>query len=604
MKYLNKIIVLLVFTLALASCDKNENFEILPAQESFQIVTPSTGTVIVLNLENPDNNALFLSWESLNNATGPFSIEMATEETFIGPILLGNSDKNSFSLTVGEFNSILLNAGIKAFAEMPIYIRILETENITNYVNLVVTTFPESNPIITSPENDLEIVLSDITADETAVTVSWEDSDFDDNSAVMVNYDIEVAVAGTDFAAIYSLGTTENLTLDVIHSVLNDAALALGLTPGEVGDLDLRIKATFETASDPFERFSDIITISVTPYETALEPILYAVGAGLPDAGWGWDSPVEFQLQGATYSGNVNLANDAFRFFTVDGDWGSGQNYPYYEERGYTIDDNLVNANDGDSNFQFIGTPGEYFLSIDTENKVISLEPPVVGPNCEFDQLWLVGAGVPDAGWGWDSPVQLPCIGTGVYAGNVNFANDAFRFFTDSTLEWGSPSFNYPYYEGEGYTIDAAFENAADGDSNFKFIGTEGEYYLSVDTVNKTITLDAPQTNCEYDQLWLVGAGVPDAGWGWDSPVQLPCTGNGVYSGSVTFANDAFRFFTDSTLEWGSPSFNYPYYEGEGYTIDAAFENAADGDSNFKFIGTPGTYVLSLDTVNKTITLR
>ena len=61
MKYLNKIIVLLVFTFAFISCDENENFEILPAQESFQIVTPSNGSVIVLNDTNLNNNALFIS---------------------------------------------------------------------------------------------------------------------------------------------------------------------------------------------------------------------------------------------------------------------------------------------------------------------------------------------------------------------------------------------------------------------------------------------------------------------------------------------------------------------------------------------------------------
>ena len=97
---------------------------------------------------------------------------------------------------------------------------------------------------------------------------------------------------------------------------------------------------------------------------------------------------------------------------------------------------------------------------------------------------------------------------------------------------------------------------------------------------------------------------MPDAGWGWDSPVALPCTGAGVYSGSVTFANDAFRFFTDKSLEWASPSFNFPHYFDEGYTIDANFENAEDGDKNIKFIGTPGAYTLTIDTGNKTITLN
>ena len=148
------------------------------------------------------------------------------------------------------------------------------------------------------------------------------------------------------------------------------------------------------------------------------------------------------------------------------------------------------------------------------------------------------------------------------------------------------------------------------GDLNFRvraFVGdpiSTTEKFTPIQSI--TVDLLEPQTgvNCEYDQLWLVGAGVPDAGWGWASPVSLPCTGNGVYSGDVTFANDAFRFFTDASLEWDSPSFNYPYYENEGYSIDANFQNANDGDSNFSFTGSPGTYTLTVDTVNKTITIN
>ena len=141
-----------------------------------------------------------------------------------------------------------------------------------------------------------------------------------------------------------------------------------------------------------------------------------------------------------------------------------------------------------------------------------------------------------------------------------------------------------------------------DGDSNFAFIGSTGEYYLTVDTVNQTINLGPPQTACEFDQLWLVGAGVPDAGWGWDTPVEFPCTGGGIYSAQVTFANDAFRFFTTEG-DWGSGR-NYPFYESDGYTIDSNLVNAMDGDSNFEFIGTPGTYTLTMDTANKTITIQ
>jgi len=154
------------------------------------------------------------------------------------------------------------------------------------------------------------------------------------------------------------------------------------------------------------------------------------------------------------------------------------------------------------------------------------------------------------------------------------------------------------------------------GDLNFRVRAYVGDPISTTEkfTPIQSITVDLlePQTgvvvNCEYDQLWLVGAGVPDAGWGWGSPVALPCAGEGVYSGEVTLQSttDAnnFRFFTDATLEWASPSFSYTYYENEGYTIDPDLVNAMDDDNNFAYIGADGYRGIVIDTVNKTITLN
>uniref|UniRef100_UPI003F6A9812 hypothetical protein n=1 Tax=Polaribacter sp. TaxID=1920175 RepID=UPI003F6A9812 len=323
--------------------------------------------------------------------------------------------------------------------------------------------------------------------------------------------------------------------------------------------------------------------------------------AGAVDAGWGWDSPVELVLQGKTWSGNINLSPDNggnFRFFTdASLTWDSPSfNFPYFSDRNYTIDSNFEDAMDGDNNFLFTGAAGEYFIEIDTQNKVITLGPPVVGPNCNFDQLWVVGAGAVDAGWGWGSPVKISCTGTGKYEGNINLTNDSFRFFTVEG-DWGSGR-NFPFYGNDGYTIDSRLEDALDGDNNFKFNGTPGEYGLTIDTVAKTITLTDPISFCAFDQLWLVGAATP-GGWGWDAPTALPCVGAGLYSGEVTFTNEAFRFFT-AEGDWGS-GLNFPYYVGEGYTIDGNFEDAMDGDNNFSYIGTPGTVTLTIDTNKKSI---
>lgn len=223
---------------------------------------------------------------------------------------------------------------------------------------------------------------------------------------------------------------------------------------------------------------------------------------------------------------------------------------------------------------------------------------------CDLDQLWAVGAGLPDAGWGWTTPESFPCNGNGIYSWNVNLlSGEAFRFFT-SEGDWSSGQ-NYPFFADAGYTIDMNFEDAMDGDNNFRFIGDTGYYYLEVNTVDLTITLDSPQPTgvCEFDQLWGVGAGLPDAGWGWTTPERFLCTGEGVYSGSANLLNgEAFRFFT-SEGDWATGQ-NYPFFADAGYTIDVNFEDAMDGDNNFRFIGTTGNYEIIIDTVALTITLN
>lgn len=607
--YIKKLSFLfLSLTLILSACDTEESLTITSPDPVFELNIPGISNIF-LNFALPNNPAFTISWKDELNPSATYNVEMAIDAEFTNPISLGSTDKKNFTLTIAEFNEVLNNAGVKSFSETAVYMRINSGTTNSNTILFQVSKFAVELPSITSPGAGDAFVLSDVDPELVAATITWEDPEITSTSTVEVSYELQMVASGAGFTTYSSLGETSENSIEIKHGDLNGYVLDNGGVASTTSNFDFRIVATAKTASGNLFRTSDIVTFSITPYDVALPPALYVVGAGAVDAGWGWSSPVELILQGKIYSGNINLSPDNggnFRFFTDKAlEWSSpSYNFTYYTDRGYTINSDLVNANDGDQNFQFVGTAGAYFMEIDTENETITLGAAIVGPNCNFDQLWVVGAGAVDAGWGWNSPIQISCTGTGVYEGNINLTNDAFRFFTDKALEWSSPSFNYEHFENEGYTIDANFENANDGDKNFKFIGTPGTYFLEIDDVNKTITLGPEKLQCDLEQLWLVGAGVPDAGWGWASPVALPCTGKGTYSGQVTLANDAFRFFTDKALEWSSPSFNFPHYVGESYTIDTNFEDAGDGDNNFSFVGTPGTYTLTIDTVNKTITLN
>ena len=61
-------------------------------------------------------------------------------------------------------------------------------------------------------------------------------------------------------------------------------------------------------------------------------------------------------------------------FLPAEGDWATGQNYPYFIGEGYTIDANFEDAMDGDNNFRFTGTTGSYNFTIDTVGKTISIQ--------------------------------------------------------------------------------------------------------------------------------------------------------------------------------------------------------------------------------------
>lgn len=353
--------------------------------------------------------------------------------------------------------------------------------------------------IATSPDGvafvnsfSTEYFLSEDTEDNIAERFVWEPADF--GAPVNITYDLHASTAA-DFSEFDVVGSTNGTNLAVTVGTLIDYAEDLGLDddpattdeagdPNNTGEVYFRLRAyAGDGTGNNTDVLSDPVTIPIVwieqaPTGGACDPI-YVVGAGAADAGWNWGSPIEFTCENNVYTAKMRLVNDAFRFFLTEGDWASGQNYPYYAGEGYTIDPLLEDAMDGDNNFRFIGEPGIYTVVVDDNNKTITLTP--------SSSLWLVGAATP-GGWSWDAPTEAVEVSPDVWQATLEFNVEAFRFFTVEG-DWGS-GLNYPYYEGEGYDISPLFENAMDGDSNFQFVGTPGTYTVTVNTIDKTITME------------------------------------------------------------------------------------------------------------------
>ena len=183
--------------------------------------------------------------------------------------------------------------------------------------NNVVATVGDK-AVIVSPEEGSSLTLSPLNSANPALTVVWNHAKY--SVATEVNYKIEVAKGGTDFATPIAAGTTTKRQITWSVSDLNGVCEQAGLTPFVAGNLDIRIKSSLGVGGAA-EVISDKITISITPYTTQL-PKLFLIGSFLNASGYGADwttAPtlpyIAASAYGATdFEGYVYFANAASQY--------------------------------------------------------------------------------------------------------------------------------------------------------------------------------------------------------------------------------------------------------------------------------------------------
>jgi hypothetical protein len=273
------------------------------------------------------------------------------------------------------------------------------------------------------------------------------------------------------------LTVTHDTTASITVGDLNKAMLTAGLSPDVAATLQFRIKTMIHDSIPAI--YSNIFEASVTPYATTFPPIFMT---GAATGGWGWGQYVYKELRSTApniyQTIGYFLSGEAFRFFKQT-DWNPvSWNYPYFTG---TVSALFVNALDGDSNFKFTGTSGYYQVTVNMTTKSVDM---VAMP----DQV-LFATGAALGGWDWSTNyIQLTWKSNGIYQATTDFVVETFRFFGQK--DWGPTGYNYPWFAGG--TVSALFENANDGDKNFKFIGTPGSYTVTVNLIDKTVTMTQP----------------------------------------------------------------------------------------------------------------
>ncbi len=347
---------------------------------------------------------------------------------------------------------------------------------------------PEANASfrIITPTTGEGAILSATALNNPAISLTWDQAQY--TTPASVTYTVQLAPNGSDFSNAQDLSTTTNRNVTITAGQLNTPALTAGAVPFVSTPLDFRIKAT---VAGQLPLYSNVLTYNITAFGCLAQ---YAVGAGIPSAGWGWSTPALLACDNNVLTTRVGLISDGFRFFTQNTVWGSGRNYPYYTNLGYKIVSVLINANDNDSNFKFMGTPGTYRIKIDENNKTIGVAKSTVTTGIEPASFWLVGDATPgDWSWAGNNETEFPNVSNNIYEVPVKLINNkAFRVWevNDGGDSWGTTNRNYPWYVTNGYTIDSELINANDNDSNFKYVGPTGVRLFKINTTTKVISVD------------------------------------------------------------------------------------------------------------------
>jgi hypothetical protein len=435
--YIKKISSLLLLTLffVLNACEDEESLVMTTPSPVFVLQEPAINSVY-LNFALSQNPALTVTWnDEVTNSTN-YTVEMSLTEAFTTAIPLGTTASKQFTISVANLNAAIISAGATNFKDITIYVRIKAGSAVSNSVIYFVTTYPTNPPVITSPAANAGFVLSIGSTTAVVLTTNWTDTVLGSDLGLTINYAVEAALAGTNFASPVALGTVTNLaTLATTHGDLNAVALGLGMTPGVAGNVDLRIKATNTNQGGAIlTRTSLPVTISITPYSVSFPNLFFVGDATTP----GWNNnnnntPV-FRDQNVpnkyTFTGYFGAG--AFKLLEVKGQW--------QPQWGTNSAGTLaVNPGGGSDPGTFnVASAGYYTYTFTTvgQGGSYTVAPFDASSSTTYTTMGIIGAATAN-GWGSDTfMTQDPNNPHLWFINGVTLTAGQFKFRANS--DWGS----------------------------------------------------------------------------------------------------------------------------------------------------------------------
>jgi len=340
----------------------------------------------------------------------------------------------------------------KIFKLMFLSLFIITVSSCDNEDMELLTISEKGSGEITAPETGFSQILNpqeELT--NTAFTLTWNPADY--GVPTGINYKIEFAKEGTDFADAFVAGVTSSTVFSWSVSEFNGAVTGAGLAPFVQGAMDIRIIASVGSLEST-PQTSGTITVFITPFTTDLPKI------SVPGNHQGWD-PASAPLLASAGFGETNYIGyvwlDGEYKFTGPNDLGNFDwTYNWGDDGTFT---GILLAN-SDTNCK--ADTGYYQVKADTDKLTYSI----------FATDWgLIGSATPD---GWDSDQNMTYdpdtktlkVTLELSADEIKFrANDDWSLNygdtgADGSLEEGGDNIKVP--SAGNYTVTLDLSNPRD----------------------------------------------------------------------------------------------------------------------------------------------
>ncbi|WP_291137823.1 SusE domain-containing protein [Flavobacterium sp. UBA7663] len=331
-------------SLALISCEDEQDLSFLTPEAEFEILSPNSGDAVELNPETTTNPGLSLTWSEADFGTPTeitYTIEIdKTGDEFDSPYVVTSTTNTFVTINSEELNGAALAVGLTPFSQEGIDIRIKATigtgtnESYSNTIVYLVTSYSTDLPKLAVPGNHQG--WSDANNFESAPRIAASGFGLTDYEGYMW-LDGEFKFLGPNGSGNFAWGNTDW---------------------GDNGDFSGILAEANEsncTAVAGFYRVranTEALTYTTTAVSWGI------IGAATPN---GWDSDTDFTYNPATKKleiASIALVPGAFKF-RGNNAWSNGFDLGTVNADGF-----LVEGGD----LTFSGAAGNYKVILDLSN--------------------------------------------------------------------------------------------------------------------------------------------------------------------------------------------------------------------------------------------